>query len=268
MCAAIKGDVGLYLSGNQVLVKDCGVFITPPTIKQICFVGEESFLTSAQLIGKSSTFFDKVREGDPNLKEYQDLQILLILLDEQVEFKKEMEDFFFLICPDYKVKFDRSSIKFVDPEDEEVVRGMLTPFNFLSFQNVVRELLSPPGQQEQEFNPANEAARKIAEKIKKARERKNKQAVQKQNISVFGTYISILSVGMNVDINVLFSYTPFQLYDIFSRYWLKVRYDFYQKISTTPMMDTSKLEAPEEWTKNLYDGQSADADGVFSSADL
>ena len=268
MCAAIKGDVGLYLSGNQVLVKDCGIFITPPTIKQICFVGEESFLTSAQLIGKSSTFFDKVREGDTNLRDYQDLQILLILLDEQVEFKKEMEDFFFLICPDYKVKFDRSSIKFVDPEDEEVVRGMLTPFNFSSFQNVVRELLSPPGQQEQEFNPANETARKIAEKIKKARERKNKQAVQKQNISVFGTYISILSVGMNVDINILFSYTPFQLYDSFSRYWLKVRYDFYQKISTTPMMDTSKLEAPDEWTKNLYDGNSAEADGVFSSADL
>lgn len=268
MCAAIKGDVGLYLSGNQVLVEKCGIFITPPSIKQICAVGEEAFLTASQLLGRSSTFFDKIRVADQNLKDYNDLQILLVLLNEQEELKTEIEEFFLLICPNYKIDIDRSSIKFLDQENPEDIRGMLNPFNFEYFQAVIRELFSPPMQQEQDFNPANEAARKIAEKIKKARERSNRQAVQKQNISLFGTYISILAVGMEMDMNILFSYTPFQLFDTFTRYWLKVKSDFYQRISTTPMMDTSKIDPPDEWTKNLYDGNSAEADGVFSSADL
>ena len=268
MCAAIKGDVGLYLSGNQVLVKECGVVITPPSLKQICMIGEESFLTATQLIGKSGTFFDKVRTADSNLREYGDLQILLVLLGEQEQFKSEMEEFFLLICPDYNIQFDKASIKFVDPQDENAIRGMLNPFNFPAFQEKIRELFSPPSQQEQDFNPANEAARKIAEKIKKARERKNKNAVQKENISLYGTYVSILAIGMQMDMNVLFSYTPFQIYDTFTRYWLKVRSDFYQRISTTPMMDTSKIDPPDEWTKSLYGGNDAATDGVFSSADL
>ena len=57
---------------------------------------------------------------------------------------------------------------------------------------------------------------------------------------------------MNLDINVLFSYTPFQLYDAFLRYWKKVAYDIYQKVSTTPLMDVSKMDKPDDWSLNLY----------------
>ena len=57
---------------------------------------------------------------------------------------------------------------------------------------------------------------------------------------------------MNLDINVLFSYTPFQLYDAFLRYWKKVAYDIYQKVSTTPLMDVSKMDTPDDWSLNLY----------------
>jgi hypothetical protein len=58
---------------------------------------------------------------------------------------------------------------------------------------------------------------------------------------------------MNIDINTIYNYTPFQLYDAFNRYWKKVSNDFYTKVSTTPMMDTSKMEEPESWSENIYD---------------
>jgi hypothetical protein len=50
---------------------------------------------------------------------------------------------------------------------------------------------------------------------------------------------------MNIDINILLNYTPFQLYNTFTRYWKKVSSDFYQRVSTMPMMDTSKMEEPD-----------------------
>ena len=47
-------------------------------------------------------------------------------------------------------------------------------------------------------------------------------------------------------INVFYNYTPFQLYDAFNRYFAKVQSDFYTKVSTTPLMDVSKMETPED----------------------
>ena len=67
-----------------------------------------------------------------------------------------------------------------------------------------------------------------------------------EKATLFGTYTSVLSVGMNLDINILYNYTPFQLYNLFSRYWKKINSDFYQKVSTTPMMDVSKMEEPDD----------------------
>ena len=55
-----------------------------------------------------------------------------------------------------------------------------------------------------------------------------------------------------MDINILYEYTPFQLFDVFKRYMLKVAYDLHMKIVTTPFMDTSKMEDPKNWLDNLY----------------
>ena len=55
-----------------------------------------------------------------------------------------------------------------------------------------------------------------------------------------------------MDINILYNYTPFQLQNAFNRYWKKVSSDLYQKVSTTPMMDVSKMEEPDDWSANIY----------------
>ena len=69
---------------------------------------------------------------------------------------------------------------------------------------------------------------------------------------MFGRYTSILAIGMQMDINIFYNYTPFQLYDAFNRYFAKVSSDFYSKVATTPLMDTSKMEEPKEWFRTLY----------------
>jgi hypothetical protein len=70
--------------------------------------------------------------------------------------------------------------------------------------------------------------------------------------SLFGRYTSILSVGLQMDINIFYNYTPFQLYDTFQRYFSKVSSDLYTKVSTTPLMDVTNMEPPKDWSRNLY----------------
>lgn len=261
-----NADVSLYLSGNQVLVKKCNVVITQPSIKQVCMIGETTFLTAVELISKSQELFKEVREKSENLRYLGDFAIMMTMLDEQESMKNDFMDFLSLICPNYKIEISKTSIKFYI--DDEVVVGMVNESNFNDFKEITKDLFSLPVSGEQEFNPANDAAKKIADKILEARKRIKKDSPQKQsNVSLFSVYISILSIGLAMDMNIFFSYTPFQLYDAFSRYKLKLGYDFYQKASMVPFADTSKLEKPEEWTKSLYTEDESDT-GAFTIDDI
>ena len=266
----IKGDILLYLSGNQVLVKECGIFVTPPTIKQIAIFGEHDFIGGLQIITSTKKMFEEARKQTPELARFDDLQVLLALLTQQPEMKNSVESFMSLLFPDYELAYEQACIKFCDAEGN--VKGMITPFNFEPFQNVLKELLNPKQIDggSDDYNPKGQAAKNIAEKLKKAHEKKAKAQGKinlPENASLFANYISILSLGMNIDMNTLLGYTPFQIYDTFDRYWLKVKSDMYQKIATTPMMDVSKMDEPEEWTKSLYNETKPPAN-VFTAQDL
>ena len=93
----------------------------------------------------------------------------------------------------------------------------------------------------------------IAEKIKKGREKVHAQkATSEGEHSLFADYCSTLSIGMHMDVGIFFNYTPFQLYDAYRRFFSKEQSDFYMRVTSMPMMDTSKMEAPPEWQRNLY----------------
>ena len=70
--------------------------------------------------------------------------------------------------------------------------------------------------------------------------------------SIFGTFTSVLAIGLQMDINVLYNYTPFQIFDAYKRYNMKQDFDLYRKIATTPLMDASKIDEPKNWVGNIY----------------
>lgn len=251
-----KGDIGLYLSGAPVPIPQCAIFITQPTIKQIVQFGETNFLMASQLLGKTTEFLEEIKAGNSELSQKSDFQILLIMVKEQKEVKEYLDTFFELICPEYDVDYTNNTINFSYKENEEkTINGQITPFTFEYFQQVIREMFITQSENSEEYDPANAAAKEIADKIKRGRQKIQEQRGQggnKEKVSLFGTYASILAIGLQMDINLFYQYTPFQIFDAFSRYWSKVKFDFYQKIITTPMMDASKMEEPEEWTRNLY----------------
>lgn len=248
-----KGDIGLYLSGAPVPLPQCAIYITQPTIKQIVQFGETNFLMAVQLLTKTETYLDEIRQGNSELSNKSNFQILMTMIMNEEQIKDYFNTFFELICPDYDVEYTPNSINFrlKNSENPELVNGMVTLFTFETFQETINELFVSESE-DNSYNPANDAAAEIARKLEKARKQKAREEGS-DVVFMFGSFASILAIGLQMDINVFYNYTPFQIYDAYSRYWEKQKYDFYQKIRTTPLMDTSKMEEPKEWTRNLYD---------------
>lgn len=252
---AIQGDLAQIYAGLPVQVKECKIAITQPNIRDICAFGEDNFLASIQLFTRIEVIVSPVKEGNSRLAMLDDFQVLLIILDEDNMTKSQILAFFSLIFPDYIVRFDPGSISFL-VEGEKRIVGQINPMNFEFFQKMLNNVFLPKGSDtEVDYNPANDAAAKIAEKLKEGNKKRQQMALEKEKDaggSLFSNYVSILSVGLSMSINMLLDYTPFQLYDTFTRYTTKLAYDLYQKVSTTPMMDTSKMTEPKNWMDNLY----------------
>lgn len=252
----LKGkEIALYLSGQPVPITECNIVLSQPKIKEIVMFGEDDFLTMTQMIGKTDDFLKALKQGNNELEEIPSFQILMTVMAEDARTKRMVQNYFELIFPSYKIDINDKNIQFFTNDENANMVGMINPFNFEKVQETIcKVLLMHDNEESIIYNPANKKAEEIAAKLKKGRDKIKKQkAKEQEKNSLFGSYCSILSIGMNMDINIFFNYTPFQIYDAFNRYWSKVQSDFFQKVSTTPMMDTSKMEAPKDWSRNLYD---------------
>lgn len=251
-----KGDktkVGLYLSGQQVEIPGANIFITQPTIKQIVNFGEDDFLIATNLLIRTEKLIEQIKKGNSQLEMYSDFQLFMIVLKEDKSVKELFQKLFELIFPDYRINIQDFGINFLVEEDEKsILVGQIHPYNFEDFKILISDLFSAHSlneEEEREFNPVNDAAAAIAKKLQRGRE---KRAQQRGPQSLFGIYCSVLSIGLGLDVNIFFNYTPFQLFDAYNRYMSKQQSDFYLRVSTMPFMDVSKMEQPKDWGRNLY----------------
>lgn len=100
-----------------------------------------------------------------------------------------------------------------------------------------------------EYNPSGELAQKIANKIKRGREQKAKLAPETK-IAIFSRYLSILTVGMQGDLNTYLNYTVYQLMDTFNRFELKLHYDAWERYR---IAGATGLDDPEDWLKDIHE---------------
>ena len=101
---------------------------------------------------------------------------------------------------------------------------------------------------QQAFNPANEQAREIAEKLMRGRQRVAAQNGS-SNASIFSQYLSTLSIGLQLDINVLKKVTMFQIYDLMERYVLHLNWDLDVR---TRLAGGKPDSQPDNWMKNIH----------------
>lgn len=249
---AIQGElVGQYLTGTDIVIKSCNIVIHQPSVKEILQTGEDDFLLIVQLLTKTQDFFNDVREGNPELALLSDFQLLLVIYSNDIKMKIKINTFFDLVFPLYEVEITENSIDFLEKESAHI-KGRINPFNFSDFQEVLEHLFIPYSQKKEEYNPVNETAAKIAQKIKEG-QAKRAQQQKKTTQSLYGSFASILSIGLRIDLKNILDYTPFQLFDSFMRFERKQAEEQYIRLSTIPFADSSKLDQPDSWVENLYD---------------
>lgn len=241
----------LLLSGESVYIKECNLIFTPPKIKEIAMFGEDNFFLYAKILSEPKILLNNLQQGNFQSLDISDFQLLMTAFQEDKSTKIQILEYLELIFPSYsKIVINERDIDFYI---EENIVAKLLPHNFEVVQEWIADACIPfVADAGITYNPANAKAAEIAEKLKKGRQKAaEKKASAGSDTSIFALYTSILSIGMNIDINTIYNYTPVQLWDSYQRYNLKQAYDHYVRCATMPFLDVSKMKEPDDWQKNL-----------------
>lgn len=247
-----KEKVPQYLAGLPVEVPNGNIAIIQPSIKDILAVMTETeYLEAVSLLAKIEDIGMELRKNNKEVFGTTPTFIIFLNYITQVEgLYEKVEKLFGVILPELEPFVSNNMILF---KIEDHIVGQITPMNYMEFSNIISDLFLPyvDKKDKVEYKAANAKAQAIIDKIKKGKEQLQKQQDDKVG-SIFASYASVLSVGLSIDLNAILRYTPFQLFDSYSRLYLKQDYEYYKRIASMPLMDASKMKVPKNWQENMY----------------
>ena len=238
----------LLLSGNDIPFVPAQITIHQPTIKEIAYLGEETFFTGCQLLNFSKNILSE--EDKLNLEERTNFDILIAILREQNAVMQKNRNcvnmVLALIFPEYEISFEKDCIKLKKENEEHKIDNS----NYEEFKSVISSVFSFGNGKDSkpDFNPSGDLAKKIAEKLQK-RHQKLAEVKPAQKVDILSRYVSILSVGEQKDMNALLNYTTYQLFDEFKRYELKMGHDIYVQAK---MAGAKDLKEVEDWMQDIH----------------
>ena len=242
----------LLLSKNDIPFPQAELVIHQPTIKQIGYIGQDSFYTGCGLLNFSKQNYDV--QGNNNLANKTDFDILMSILSdpnpECQEKKTCLEMLLLLIFPQYTARILPNCIGLI--KDDRIYQ--INNKNFDKFRQIIRDIfvLRQVFKNVREYNPGNARAKALAQQFNRYHQKlakmKNKGG-EGQKVTILSRYISILAVGENKNINDLLDYSVYQLFDEFQRYKLKYESDVYKQMKIAGAKD---LKEPKNWMEDLY----------------
>ena len=241
-------DPLLLFSGNDIPFTSSGVTIHHPTIKEIAYLGEDTFFTGYQMLIISKNILSQ--EDKVNLETLTNFDILIAILEERNAVMQKnrncIQMVLMLLFPEYEITFTKKAI-ILKKENEE---SSLNSNNFEEFQDILKQMFSfgDTNGVPQDFNPDGPMAARIAEKLKK-RHQVLAEKNPNDNFDIIGRYVSVISTGLSIDINSVMNYTIYQLFDQIKRYELKIGYDLYIQGQLAGVKDAKE---PEDWMKSVH----------------
>ena len=233
------------MCGTDIPIPELQITLHQPTIKEIAYMGESDFFVAVQCLNVSK---DLLQSGKVLLDGTTNFQIFMMIMQDKEAKEKKMavQQLLAFLFPGFNAMFTPRSMVL----SKEGVSVTVDESNFSSLQNIAKEIfcVSNAKNQQNGFNPANEKAREIANKLMRGRQRVaeiNGQA----NKSIFGQYLSILAVGLPMSLQELMDLTMYQIYDLIERYQLYIGWD----IDLRARMAGAKMESqPDNWMKNIH----------------
>ena len=233
------------MTGIDYPIPELQIAVHQPSIKEISMIGEKDFFLGAQVLCLNKTLYIQ----DENLlSETTNFQIFMTIMQnkEATQTRACVNKVLSLIFPNTTALFTpRSLLLNLGDQSINIDEG-----NFEVLQDVLKAVfcLSESGQEA--FNPANEEAKKIAEKLMRGRQRVAAQKAKEGGDSIFTQYLSILTVGLeSMGLNELMNLTMFQLYDLVERYMLYSNWD----LDVRQRLAGGKPDSePENWMKPIH----------------
>lgn len=241
-------DELLLLSKSEIPFTEARLTIHNPTLNEIGFINEESFHMGVRFLNFSAdSFIDKDKSG---LNDKSDFEIFMMIINDKSQRKFKVNVLFVLtlLFPDYQILISDEKIILKRENFETSINNL----NFESFKEILSDMFCLVEiQGGTKYNPKDKLAKKIADKINKGQQKRNQLKGSDINgkLSLFSRYVSILSVGLKIDINILMNYTVYQLNDQFKRFRLKQGFDTYFKLKLAGAQD---LEEVEDWMDDIH----------------
>lgn len=235
----------LLMTGTDYPVPECGLVIHQPTIEEIGLIGEDMFFIGVQslTITKNTLAVDK-----SVLDETTNFQIFMMIMKEKdtLDKRQAVQDLLTILLPNYKTIFTPQSL-LLNKTDKSIV---IDDSNFEFLQQAILEIFCMKNllSSNTTFNPKDAEAKRIADKIMAGRKKIAKEKGEGVG-SVYGQYLSILSIGLHLSILELKKYTVYQVYDAIERFGLYIDFDLDIR---SRLAGGSPDRSPENWMKNIH----------------
>ena len=238
----------LLITGKDIPFVEAQINIHQPTMNDISLIGEENFFAGYQLLNISK---DQILSKDKTgLENKSDFEIFMSIMQ-----AKDRRDIYnnvlmvlALLFPNCEIKITHNEILLLQKE-----QGMtrINNENYDIFKDIINSMFDLGNSElaNGEYNPADARASKIAEKLRKHKEKIAASKGQIDKIAIFSRYISILTVGLGKNINDFNNYTVFQLMDEFKRYQKKQSFDMYVQAK---MAGAKDLEEVDNWMDDIH----------------
>ena len=240
-------DIRLALMcGTDIPVPEIQATIHQPKIKEIALIGEADFFVAVQCLNIDKNY---LRQDKTLLQDTNNFQIFMTIMSEKEarDKKKATQQLLQLLFPNYSILFTPRSIMLQGKDSSSIIDEN----NFEAFQQVLKQIfcVSNANNQQSGFNPANDKAREIAEKLMRGRQ-KVAELNGSANASIFSQYLSILTIGVqSMSLQTLMNSTMFQIYDLVERYQLYISWDIDIR---SRLAGAKPDEHPDIWMKNIH----------------
>ena len=199
------------MTGTDIPIPECQLIIKQPRIKDISFLGETDFFIGVQTLSINKSMV--VVEDKSVLDQINNFQVFMTVINEkEMQDKRKKVEAVFQLFGLGKPSYTPQSLILTDNNNET---HLIDANNFDYLQEAIKLVTCAQNgpMDQQAFNPSDDAARKIAEKLMRGRQR---VAAQKgsSTSSAFSRYLSVLTVGLHIPLQQLAECTMFQLYDL------------------------------------------------------
>ena len=240
-------DIRLALMcGTDIPVPECELTLHQPKIREIALIGETDFFSGIQCLCLNKNMFV---QDESLLETTTNFQIFMTVMSEKeaIEKKVAVQQVCTLLFPTMKVSFTPRAMMLIG----DGKTTMIDENNFETLQNAISSIccLKTGPMDQQNFNPANEQAKKIADKLMRGRQR---VAAQKEegSASLLSQYLSTVTIGIpSMSLQDAMDLTMFQLYDLIERYMLYLNWDMDIRSRLAGAKPDSQ---PENWMKNIH----------------